>query len=462
MADLVSYYVETTSAPGPGSLYRRSLTEGYGGRVDACFVPGKGTWRIHGGPVKDEDGRADNDFYGVHPDEAERVIAWLRRASEVGRRHAGPPPVLGEWSVGRAWVVELKGSLSEQAVATILSRLGMTRRAHADPRERDFGLRVLHSDMEYRWNFDLYHAHNERWFLRLLYLRRTPDERVIQRLRDQVHPLAVELGLEIVQEQVATQKSWPLSDRARREIRGDEEWLLVMWFHGQMTEVMLRTLHRRLNLEAEWGADLDEIWKLEWGIGYLPNDTRFRAQLRLRRGFNDENAWRFEIGLEGVRPPDSDIDRWRDEIMAASREVGLVYERDWLAPRPMPNRRTPPATRPVRTSAQVYVLYQAYLDGQFTAATLDEFRDALGIHRRGRIDNDAEQFYGDRVLRDEDHRLVRLMLARTFDGDWYLSLSYQDMPPDQDTVDQMARDIHAAAARGGLTVGREQHFPPGR
>jgi hypothetical protein len=47
------------------------------------------------------------------------------------------------------------------------------------------------------------------------------------------------------------------------------------------------------------------------------------------------------------------------------------------------------------------------------------------------------------------------MLARTFDGDWYLSLSYQDDPPDG--IDELTQQIRAAAERAGLTVSGEWH-----
>lgn len=462
MGDLVSYYVEATPVKGPGALYRRRPDAEHGGRVDEYLVPKNGTWRIHNGLRKYESGRADWDFYGVHPDEGERVDSWLRNASAEGSRDkAGEPPVLGEWSVGYAWLVKLKGPLSEETVETILTRLDMTRRADLEPGERDFGLRVLRSDMACRWNFELYRMSDDTWFLRLLYLRLTPDERVIQGLRDQVYPLVDELGLEVVEEQVALQESSPLSERTMKQTRPDQDWLLVTWFHGRLTEANLRTLHERLTLRAETGGDLDETWKDEWGVGYLRGDGRFRAELRLRRGFSDEDEWRFEIGVEGQRPPEETIDRWRDEIVAAATDVGLEYERDWLRPRPMPQHRTPPQPRPVRTSAQVRVLYRAYVDGRFTAETLDEFRDALAIERRGRIDDDTEQFFGERTVRDEENRLVRLMLARTFDGDWYLSLSYQGDPPDQAVVDQLAQDVRAAAERVGLTATREWHNPPG-
>lgn len=471
MTDLVSYYVQTNSSPGPASLFRRRP-----GQVDERFVSGeKETWRCHSGLKKYEAGRADDDFYAIHPDEAERVIAWYREIRRVGIDKVSRPPLLGEWSVGCAWLVSLKeGPLPEQTVETILSRLGMARRTHgADLGERTVGLRVLRSDMKCRWNFELHRSSSNSWFLSLLFLRLMPDERVIQGLRDEVYPLVEELGLDIVKEQVAIQDSWsnvidivkagPHAGRVRRPTRGDEDEdqdrVLAVWFRGRMTERNLRTLHKRWNLTDEWGADLDEYWKLERGIGYLPNDTRFRAQLRLRRTSDDEDLWRFEIGIEGLRPPEETIDGWREDIVAAATAVDLVYERDWLAPRPMPHDQTPLLPPPVRTSAQVFVRYRAYLDGRFTASTLDGFRDKLGIDKRGRIDDDSKQVFGDRCLRDEKNRLVRLMLGRTFDGDWFLSLSYQDTPPDQATVDQLARDIHAAATQAGLTVSGEWHQP---
>ena len=457
MADLVSYYVETTQAHGPATLFRRRPDAG-GGRVDEHLVPTDGTWREHDGLRRYEDGQWDWDFYGIQPDEAEHVTTWLRRAAEVGRDDAGPPPVLGEWSVGRAWLVRLAGPLTEETTATILGRLGMTRRAFpSDWRERDLGLRVLRADGECRWNFELYRASDKRWFLQLVFLRRTPDERVLQELRDQVYPLLRELGVAVVEELTGTQNSFPQSERARRQRPDDEDRLLAVWFRGRMTEAGLRTLHARLGLAAESGGDLDDP-VLEWGATNLPNDTRFRAQLRLRREFADEDRWRFEIGLEGARPPEETIARWRDEIMAAAREVALAYESDWLAPRPT---HATPAPAPAHASTPVSVLYRAYLDGRFTAGTLDEFRDALGIGRRGRIDDDTEQFFGERVLRDEPGGLVRLMLARTFDGNWYLSLSYQGEPPGNATVERLAMDIHAAAGRAGLAVRLEQHNPPG-
>jgi hypothetical protein len=450
MSDLVSYYVKTTGSPGPAALYRRRHFPERGGRDDEYYVAREDTWREGDGVRKYEAGRSDWDFYGVHPDEAEQVRAWFRRIAEVGLDGAGRPPLLGEWSVGYAWLVELRGPLDDETVTTVLDRLGMTRRAELGPLERDLGLRVLHSDMECRWNFDLYRASENSWFLRLLYLRLTPDERVIEDLRAQVYAL----GLDIVNERVALQDSWPLSDRARGELRPRADWVLAMWFLGRLTEAALRTLHKRLNLASESGGDLEDDWIDEWGAGYLPNDSTFRAQLRLRRTAEDEHRWRFEIGVEGTRPPAAAVDQWRADIMAAATEAGLTYERDWLAPRPAPRDRPVPAP-PRRTSAQVRILHRWYLDGRFTDESLREFQRGTGITERGGVDDDTEQFFGDRTLRDEENRLVRLMLARTFDGDWYLSLSYQDDPPDR--VDQLTREIRTAAERAGLTVSSEWH-----
>jgi hypothetical protein len=311
--------------------------------------------------------------------------------------------------------------------------------------------------MECRWNFELYRSSSTRWFLRLLYLRLTPDDRVIERLREQVYGL----GLTIVNEQVSSQDSWPLSDRARGELRPRADWVLAMWFRGSLTESALRTLHTRLGMTAESGGDLDDDAIDEWGAGYLPNDGTFRARLRLRRTFDDETSWRFEVGIEGARPPDDAVEQWRADIMAAATDAELTYERDWLLPRPAPKDRPAPPPPPRRTSAQVRVLHRWYLDGRFTDETLREFQRATGIAERGRVDDDTEQFYGDRTLRDEENRLVRLMLARSFDGDWYLSLSYQDDPPGPAEVDRLAQEIRGAAQQAGLTVASEWHQEEG-
>ncbi|ALG09274.1 hypothetical protein [Kibdelosporangium phytohabitans] len=462
MSDLVAYYVETSPWPEP-ALYRRRPDAQGGGRVDESFVPRDGTWRRSSGLRKHESGQADWDLYGIDPAEAEQVMAYKRRLAAGDGDDAGRSPVLGEWGVGDAWIVKLTGTLSEAVVDEIVDRLGMTRRAPLSPGERDLALRVLRSDSEARWNFELYRTDDdETLYLRLRYLRLVPGERVIQALRDQVFPLAGELGLEIVDEQVMRQPSYPYSARARAELLPDKDLLLVLWFRGAMTEGMLQTLQQQLGLRPEWSSDVDESTELEWGAGYLPNDGRYRAQLRLRRTFNDDDLWRFEIGYEGKRPPEETIDQWRDEITAAATGAGLRFERDWLRPRPAPESRTPLLPAPTRTAGQVHVLYRAYLSGGFTAESLDSFRDALGIEKRGRIGDDSEQYFGERVLREGDNRLVRLMLARSSANSWYVSLSYQDTPPDPATVDQIAREVHAAATAAGLTIGYEQRFPPKR
>jgi hypothetical protein len=149
------------------------------------------------------------------------------------------------------------------------------------------------------------------------------------------------------------------------------------------------------------------------------------------------------------------VDQWRADIMAAATEAGLAYERDWLRPRPAPQDRKPPPAPPRRTSAQVRYLHRWYLDGGFTQESLREFQRAAGITENGQVDDDTQQVFGDRVLRDEDNRVVRLMLARSADGDWYLSLTYQDDPPDE--IDQLSRELRAAVEQAGLTVHSEWH-----
>lgn len=221
MNDLVAYYVETSDIPGPACVFRRRPVPEPGmARADECFVPSEGTWRGSTRLREYEnpgDDVLDRDFYGVLPDEAKSVMAWLREAAEVGRDHAGQPPVIGEWTVGQAWWVSLRGPLTEETVETVADRLGMARRALVRPLERDLGLRVLRNDTEGRWNFELSRHAGDGWSLRLEYLRLKPGRSVIDGLRGQVYPLVEELGLVIAEERVYLVDSFPHTVRAAKD-----------------------------------------------------------------------------------------------------------------------------------------------------------------------------------------------------------------------------------------------------
>jgi hypothetical protein len=422
MNELVTYYVKSDWSPGPAGLCRRRPDVADGARVDERFDPRDGTWSRTNELRKYESPRHDDDwdFYGVHPDESEQVVAWLRRVAEVGRDEAGRPPVLGEWSLGSAWWVELRGPLSEETFGTVLARLAMTPRAPGISSWSDLALRVLRSDTECRWNFTFGSTSDNEWYLHLEYLRVTPDERVIQGLRDDVYPVVDELGLDVVEESLGSVESLPLSERAAKQPRPDKDWLLAVWFRGQLTDDARQALTQRLRLTY---------------------DSTFSEQLRLHRSCPDEDRWRFEIGFEGRFPRAEVIDRWRADIVAMATGVGLEYEHAWL--------------KPMR---RMFELYRAYLAPRLTFETRRQLCETLGIKRFGRAANDEETDFGTRVLRAETNRTVLLSLKRTLDHDWYLSLAYQDTPPDQATLDKIGRDIRTAAAQTGLTV--KQEPPP--
>jgi hypothetical protein len=332
MNDLVSYFTET-GRMGGGLFRRRPFPERDGSRDDEVLSVG-GVWRATNSVRDYEAGREywDAEFYGIQPDEAEQIMAYLREPVEVRRNGTVQPPVLCDWSIGDAWQVRFKGELSDQAVGRILDGLGMTRRAGSVShwRETDFGLRVLRSDTECRWYLDLHKTYwKETWLLRLRYLRLAPDEDVVREFRDRAHPLIDELGLEIDEEKFDFEKSVPCTENAAKnrppapppEPRHHVRYQAFL--EGRFTRDMLHEfrdtfgLERTVRMDDEDEEQLGEAW---W-------TTERGGQMSMDLSYNGARALYISLDYRGVPDPDAFDQRIRD-IRAAVAQAGLTVTQE--------------------------------------------------------------------------------------------------------------------------------------
>jgi hypothetical protein len=327
--NLVTYYVETSDISGPAALFRRRRSPEPGvARADECFVPSDGTWRSSTRLRKYEspgDDLPDWDFYGVLPDETGTVMAWLREAAEVGRDKAGRPPVIGEWTVGRAWWVFVQGQLTEETAETVASRLGMARRAPVGPLERDLGLRVLRSDMEGRWNFELSSHGDASWVLHLEYLRLEPGKPVIDGLRGQVYPLVEQLGMEIAEERVHLTASFPHTVRAAKDKPPPPPPArsFVRYQASLDGGRFLAQFEKALGLVRE--HDVDDEEEDEYGERFLSNGRGGSMRLNTGRGAGGVEYLSLHCWDE---PDPAVVDQLVRDVHAAAAQAGLVVKHE--------------------------------------------------------------------------------------------------------------------------------------
>ncbi|MET9860629.1 hypothetical protein ABZY93_15155 [Streptomyces smyrnaeus] len=84
---------------------------------------------------------------------------------------------------------------------------------------------------------------------------------------------------------------------------------------------------------------------------------------------------------------------------------------------------------------------------------LSEFREQVGLTRRGRLDDVFDQEFGRRELRPKAQGKVELTLWRGFeDHDWMIEITYERDPLPSDEAERIRRNILNAAAKTGMTV----------
>jgi hypothetical protein len=86
---------------------------------------------------------------------------------------------------------------------------------------------------------------------------------------------------------------------------------------------------------------------------------------------------------------------------------------------------------------------------------LVEFRERLQLTKRGRLSDDWDQQFGDRIIRSRDEGLIRLSLNRYADDDWNVSLVYERDPLPDAEVTELLDQIRAAASAVGVTVTKQ-------
>ena len=75
------------------------------------------------------------------------------------------------------------------------------------------------------------------------------------------------------------------------------------------------------------------------------------------------------------------------------------------------------------------------------AGRLPEFREWVGLERRGRLDDDWDQKFGWRELRSREEGRVNLTLWRYKDDDWNIRLTYENDPLPVEEAEQLRRKV---------------------
>jgi hypothetical protein len=86
------------------------------------------------------------------------------------------------------------------------------------------------------------------------------------------------------------------------------------------------------------------------------------------------------------------------------------------------------------------------------AGNLAEFRDRIGLQRRGRLTDDWDEEFGRLRLRDREQGLIELKLWRYEDDDWKVNLTYEKDPLPTDEAEQWRQKVLDAAAAVGMTI----------
>ena len=89
------------------------------------------------------------------------------------------------------------------------------------------------------------------------------------------------------------------------------------------------------------------------------------------------------------------------------------------------------------------------------AGNLSEFRDRVGLQRRGRLSDDWDQEFGRRELRSRDEGWVNLRLWRHEDDEWLVNLTYEKDPLPADEAEQLHQKVLDAAVAVGMTITAE-------
>jgi hypothetical protein len=97
---------------------------------------------------------------------------------------------------------------------------------------------------------------------------------------------------------------------------------------------------------------------------------------------------------------------------------------------------------------QFFVRMQGDLAGNLT-----EFRERVGLERRGRLSDDWDQEFGRLRLRPRERGLVDLTLWRGYeDDDWKVNLIYDKDPLPVEEAEKWRQKVLDAAAAVGMTI----------
>jgi hypothetical protein len=90
------------------------------------------------------------------------------------------------------------------------------------------------------------------------------------------------------------------------------------------------------------------------------------------------------------------------------------------------------------------------------APSLTEFREWVGLQRRGRLSDDWDQEFGRREVRSREQGWVNLALWRGFEDDeWMVTLKFEKDPLPAAEAEQLRQKVLDAAAAVGMTITAE-------
>lgn len=110
-------------------------------------------------------------------------------------------------------------------------------------------------------------------------------------------------------------------------------------------------------------------------------------------------------------------------------------------------RRAPGSIRPI------------FIEEDLDQNTLDQLRAQLGLSRRSRLDDDEDEDFGSRQLREGADQSVWLSLVRDYSSRrWSFEILYRGERPSLEMIEQWRSQIYRALADAGLHVRKVRHW----
>jgi hypothetical protein len=216
---------------------------------------------------------------------------------------------------------------------------------------------------------------------------------------------------------------------------------------GPAGEEMLEALLRRLGMNPHGGLPDRDV-----GLRVLRNDESARVMLDLV--VLDGRGWSVALEYLGEPPAGELVRRVRDEVLAATAQLGLTVVRENTTG--APSVTLPPAT-PARSRERLFTLrFQGTLDDERLA----------GLQRRlkledegGKLAEEEDTEFGRRYLPNDGTYRAHLWLSRDDERVWSLGVSNEGARPAEDRIQQWRTDALGAAIEAGLRLETEWLSP---